>query len=83
MNESDSITVTINVSDVPEPPTAMNDTATTFEDAEVIIRVLDNDTDPDTPQANLRVSVLRQPLNGRAHVESDRTITYTPTAELR
>ena len=78
LNASDSITVTINVSDVPEPPTAMNDTATTFEDAEVIIRVLDNDTDPDTPQANLRVSVLRQPLNGRAHVESDRTITYTP-----
>ena len=29
LNESDSITVTINVSDVPEPPTAMNDTATT------------------------------------------------------
>ena len=32
LNESDSITVTINVSDVPEPPTAVNDTATTDED---------------------------------------------------
>ena len=30
--ESDSITVTINVSDVPEPPTAVNDTAMTAED---------------------------------------------------
>ena len=60
----------------------MNDTATTFEDKEVIIRVLDNDTDPDTPRANLRVSVLIQPLNGRARVESDRTITYTPNANF-
>ena len=80
LNESDSITVTINVSDVPEPPTAMNDTARTAEDKEVIIRVLDNDTDPDTERANLRVSVGTQPLNGRARVESDRTITYTPNA---
>ena len=78
LNESDSITVTINVSDVPEPPTAMNDTAKTAEDQSVKIDVLDNDTDPDTERAALRVSVLTQPLNGRARVESDRTITYTP-----
>ena len=82
MNESDSITVTINVSDVPEPPTAVNDTATTAEDQSVSIDVLDNDTDPDTERANLRVSVLTQPLNGRARVESDRTITYTPNANF-
>ena len=80
LNESDSITVTINVSDVPEPPTAMNDTARTDEDQSVKIDVLDNDTDPDTERAALRVSVLTQPLNGRARVESDRTITYTPSA---
>ena len=78
LNESDSITVTINVSDVPEPPTAVNDTATTKEDQSVKIDVLANDTDPDTEPAALRVSVLTQPLNGRARVESDRTITYTP-----
>ena len=82
LNESDSITVTINISDVPEPPTAMNDTATTDEDQSVRIDVLDNDTDPDTERANLRVSVLTQPLNGRARVESDRTITYTPNANF-
>ena len=80
LNESDSITVTINVSDVPEPPTAMNDTARTDEDQSVKIDVLANDTDPDTERANLRVSVGTQPLNGRARVESDRTITYTPNA---
>ena len=80
--ESDSITVTINVSNVNEAPTAMNDTAMTAEDTEVKIDVLDNDTDPDTEKAALRVSVLTQPLNGRAHVESDRTIRYTPTANV-
>ena len=82
LNESDSITVTINVSNVNDPPVAANDTAMTAEDKEVIIRVLDNDTDPDTPRANLRVSVLTQPLNGRARVEADKTITYTPNANF-
>ena len=81
-NASDSITVTINVSNVNEAPTAMNDTAMTAEDTEVKIDVLDNDTDPDTEKAALRVSVLTQPLNGRARVESDRTITYTPNANF-
>ena len=79
---TDRITVTINVSDVPEPPTAVNDTATTKEDQSVRIDVLANDTDPDTEKAALRVSVLTQPLNGRARVESDRTITYTPNANF-
>ena len=79
---TDSIDVTINVSDVPEPPTAVNDTATTNEDMSVNIDVLDNDTDPDTDRARLRVSVRTQPLNGRARVESDRTITYTPNANF-
>ena len=79
---TDSITVTINVSNVNEAPTAVNDTATTAEDQSVIIDVLANDTDPDTEKANLMVSVRTQPLNGRAHVESDRTIRYTPTANV-
>ena len=44
--------------------------------------MLANDTDPDTERAALRVSVGRQPLNGTASVESDRTITYTPNANF-
>ena len=79
---TDSITVTINVSNVNEAPTAVNDTATTDEDQSVRIDVLANDTDPDTERAALRVSVQRQPLNGRARVESDRTITYTPNVNF-
>ena len=82
LNESDSITVTINVSNVNEAPTAVNDTATTDEDQSVKIDVLDNDTDPDTERARLRVSVLTQPLNGTARAQSDQTITYTPNANF-
>ena len=82
LNESDSITVTINVSNVNEAPTAVNDTATTDEDQSVRIDVLANDTDPDTERAALTVSVLRDPLDGTARVESDRTITYTPNANF-
>ena len=81
-NASDSITVTINVSNVNEAPTAVNDTATTDEDQSVRIDVLANDTDPDTERAALTVSVLRDPLDGTARVESDRTITYTPNANF-
>ena len=81
LNESDSITVTITLDNVNDPPVAANDTATTAEDKEVIIRVLDNDTDPDTERANLRVSVGTQPLNGRARVESDAgSVTVTVEA---
>ena len=79
---TDSITVTINVSNVNEAPTAVNDTATTDEDQSVRIDVLANDTDPDTERAALTVSVLRDPLDGAARVESDRTITYTPNANF-
>ena len=79
---TDSIDVTINVSDVPEPPTAVNDTAMTAEDTRVNIDVLANDTDPDTEKANLMVSVRTQPLNGRARAQSDQTITYTPNANF-
>ena len=50
-NASDSITVTINVSNVNEAPTAVNDTATTDEDQSVRIDVLANDTDPDTEKS--------------------------------
>ena len=72
--------ITINVSNVNERLTAINDAAMTDEDQSVKIDVLANDTDPDTERAALRVSVLTQPLNGRARVEADKTITYTPNA---
>ena len=79
---TDDGSVSVTVVAVNDAPTAVNDTAMTAEDTRVNIDVLDNDTDPDTERARLRVSVLTQPLNGTARVESDRTITYTPNANF-
>ena len=79
---ADSIIVTITIDNVNDPPVAANDTVTTDEDTAVSIDVLANDTDPDTERATLTASVLTQPLNGRARVESDGTITYTPNANV-
>ena len=72
-----------------EPPHAVADPdATTFEDTEVIIRVLDNDSDPADEQRELMLSVFNSgdnaALNGTVSVNEpanageDRTITYEP-----
>ena len=78
--QSDTVLVTINVTDVNEPPAAENDTAMTAEDAAVNIDVLANDSDPETPADDLRVRVVTQPLNGRVTIGGDKTFTYTPDA---
>ena len=82
LGATDSTIVTITLDNVNDPPVAANDTATTDEDRPLSIDVLANDSDPDTEHAKLRASVLTQPLNGRARVESDRTISYTPDANV-
>ena len=81
---TDSIIVTINVTNVNEPPNADGDSAFTHEDTSVIIYVLDNDSDPEGEQSELRLTGVTQPPNGRATVNEpiypgdDRTITYRP-----
>ncbi|MCA9093525.1 MAG: cadherin-like domain-containing protein, partial [Planctomycetaceae bacterium] len=45
----------ITVLPVDDAPTAVDDTATTPEDTPTIIDLLDNDTDPDTPHADLAI----------------------------
>ena len=77
---SASTVVTITVADVNEPPDAANDTATTAEDAATVVRVLDNDPDPEGQ--GLTVSLRRAPHNGTATVGADHTITYTPRADF-
>ena len=81
-SDTDRIIVTIDVSNVNEPPTAVNDIVRTDEDTRASINVLGNDTDPDTERARLRVSVLTQPRNGTARAGSDQTITYMPDANF-
>ena len=86
--ESDTVQVTIEVTDVNEPPDAVADTATTREDTEVTIRVLDNDSDPEQDRSELLLTVFNSgpnaPRNGTvtvnepANAGENRTITYEP-----
>ena len=77
---SGDISVTINVTDVNEPPLAQHDTATTAEDRPAPVAVLANDTDPEDD--TLTVVVRDRPLHGRVTVQADKTLLYTPQGDF-
>ena len=87
-NESDTVEVRIEVTDVNEPPSADAAAATTFEDSSVEIYVLDDDSDPEDEPSELRLTVFNSgsnaPRNGTVTVNEprfagqERTITYEP-----
>ena len=87
-NESDTVEVRIEVTDVNEPPSADAAAATTFEDTSVEIYVLDDDSDPEDEPSELRLTVFNSgsnaPRNGTVTVNEpqfagqERTITYEP-----
>jgi len=58
-------------------PVAVADSATTPDATAVVIPVLANDTATDAP---IRLQILTPPQHGTAIVNSNNTITYTPTA---
>ena len=57
-------------------PSAVDDAATTPEDAAVVISPLTNDTDLDGDSVTMQS--ITQPANGTAVANGDGTITYTP-----
>lgn len=59
-----------------DPPSAVDDSATTQQDTPVTVRVLDNDSDPNGDP--LTVTEVTQPSNGTATVNPDNTVTYSP-----
>ncbi|MCC6625361.1 MAG: tandem-95 repeat protein, partial [Deltaproteobacteria bacterium] len=65
------------------PPVAADDLATTPEDVEVIVDVLDNDADPNTDPAQALVvaRVVDEPAHGEATVVSPRWIRYAPAPD--
>ena len=81
---SETVTVTITVDDVNEPPTAEGDSADTREDSEVTIDVVDNDSDPEDERSALTLLVATPPrwgslvVNASANPGDRPTITYTP-----
>ncbi|MEP6646544.1 MAG: Ig-like domain-containing protein [Saprospiraceae bacterium] len=72
----DTTIVIVNVIPSDEGPFAEDDVAITDEDVPVVIDVLNNDSDPDSP-LGIPI-VVDPPSNGSASVNSDSTITYIP-----
>jgi large repetitive protein len=60
-------------------PVAVNDTATTNEDAPVTIAVLANDTDPDGDPLTVTTASA---ANGSVVINANGTVTYTPNANF-
>ena len=78
--ECDTATVTITVTDVNDPPVAVDDADTTDEDTPVSVSVLTNDSDVEGD--TLIVTGVTDPANGSVVVNADGTITYTPDADF-
>jgi len=74
--------VTVTVLPVNDPPVAAADSASTFEDKPVDIKVLDNDSDPDSAIDVASVRVDKPPANGSAIVRSNGAVTYTPKKDF-
>jgi len=81
--ESATATVTVNVAAVTvdanggnQAPVAENDFSTTEENSQVIITVLDNDTDPDGDR--LTIDIIVEPSNGTARVRGNTRVVYSP-----
>ena len=68
--------VVIRIGDVNERPSPRDDAASTDEGASVTIDVLSNDTDPEND--DLTVHIVQQPANGRAEVNPQQFVIYTP-----
>jgi hypothetical protein len=59
-------------------PTAVDDFDTTNQDALVNIFPLANDSDPDSPFGNWRVTVVSDPPNGGVVIVAGTSVSYTP-----
>ena len=75
---SASATVSVTVTAVNDPPTAIDDAATTAEDVSKLINVLANDTDIDG--GALVIASVGSPSNGTAVIEAGQ-VRYTPAPD--
>jgi VCBS repeat-containing protein len=72
---TDTATVTVTIDGVNDPPVAVNDSATTNENAPVTVNVLNNDSDADGD--TLTVDSVTQGTNGSVTYNAT-AVTYTP-----
>lgn len=74
-----STEVAVHVRPINDPPVAVNDNATTDEDTQVTINVLENDSDVDS--TDLRVVEVSQ-NHGEATITDSNTIVFTPSKDF-
>ena len=80
-DESESATVSVEVTCSTSPPVASDDTAETDEDQGILIDVISNDRDQDGDLDPNTVSVTQQPGHGTATVTERGDIMYTPNPD--
>ena len=76
-------TATVNITVVPvnDRPVAGDDIVTTPEDTGVLVVVLANDSDRDSPTLDVR-RITSPPTHGTAVIQPDDSVLYTPTANF-
>ncbi|MEV3905542.1 Ig-like domain-containing protein [Mycobacterium sp. NPDC050551] len=85
-SDSNTVTVTINVTAINDAPTAVNDGPFTLDEdgsrTLTAAELIGNDTDPDTGDV-LHIATVNSTANthGTVVLNSDGTVTYTPTAD--
>ena len=82
--KSETVTVSLAVENVPDPPTASSDSYTLSEvyttlNISEVAGLLANDSDPDSDE--LTVSVVASPSYGTLTLSSDGSFTYVPDAD--
>ena len=79
---TDKATVTVTIDGANDAPTAVDDTASTGEDATKVIAVLVNDTDPDTSDKLQVSSIDTSATTGAVIDNGDGTVTYDPNGKF-
>jgi hypothetical protein len=77
---SDTATVTFTLVDVNRPPTGVDDTPVTLEDAPLTFDPRANDSDADTDP--LTITAVTTPANGAAVINGGVSVTYTPDIDF-
>lgn len=75
-------TVDVTITGTNDAPVAGSDTAHTLEDIDVVIDVLDNDTDVDASDTRHVSSVNTSTSRGSVSINANNTVTYTPAANF-
>ena len=79
----DTEAITINVTEVNNPPVANNDSYSTNEDVTLTVAapgLLGNDTDVDTPTLTVNTVPVVAPLNGTLTLNANGSFTYVPNS---